>query len=264
MTRILLLFLCLLLQKQPTSNKQGAQEQINKPTTNQPAPDIQEPIGSIESQPHNDGHQDDDRAQRVKEINDRLLVVFTGVLAVVGILQIILILRQEKWMRENVKVSQENADTAKVGADALKNIYRAWVLFRWKNRGQTVGNYIFSIKNWGQTPAIIESGFFAPQVLTEEELSALPIETEYKKRLPLPHVLAPNECLELPYGNTEADSGTDWNEVYQSTKHVVWRGVVRYRDVLKPDVLHETRFCYSYTNTKGKPQVGPSEHNSTT
>jgi hypothetical protein len=259
-----LLLLCLLLQKQPAANKQSPQEQIKKPTAEQSAPNINQPVGSNESQTRNDDHKEDERTQRVKEINDRLLVIFTGVLALVGILQFVAIARQEKWMRENVEVSQDNARTAEASADALKHIYRPWILFRWELRGRIAGAFIFSIKNWGQTPALVECCFFAPKVMTLEELTNLPVETDYKGPLRHPHMLAPSESFELPNGYCEPDSGGSWNEVYRGTKRLVWSGVVRYRDILNPDILHETRFCYWYAPNHGHPQVGASEQNTAT
>lgn len=119
--RIALLLLCLLLQKQPTTNKQSSQEQAQKPTTEQSTPEIKQPIRAADSQVRNEDHQEDERAQRVKEINDTLLVIFTGLLVLVGTLQAIAIFRQEKWMRSNVAVARLAAEAAKKSADVAES-----------------------------------------------------------------------------------------------------------------------------------------------
>ena len=100
--------------------------------------------------------------------------------------------------------------------------------------------------------------------MTLEELASLPVETEYMGTLRHPHILAPNESFELPNGYSEHDSGGSWVEVYKGMKRLVWRGVVRYSDILNPDILHETRFCYWYAPNEGWPQVGASEQNTAT
>jgi hypothetical protein len=90
----LLLLVLLLLQKQPTADKQGPQEQVQKPVANQTVSDVRQKPEAVvtqarpvESQVADNTHKEQDRAQTVKEINDTLLVIFTGLLAVVGLLQ---------------------------------------------------------------------------------------------------------------------------------------------------------------------------------
>ncbi len=184
MPRILLLLLCLALQKQPAANKQGAQEQVKKPSIDQPATETRQPnseavvkqVRPVESQiPAND-HKEQDRAQRIKEINDTLLVIFTGLLFVVGALQAAAIFRQEKWMRRNVKIAEDSVDAAKKSADAaytsseftretIKKSERAEVLLHLtkitsKPNVFSDGWLELTIRNFGRTRAVDVSGKF--------------------------------------------------------------------------------------------------------
>jgi hypothetical protein len=137
---ILTLLLCLTAfaqsQKQSASNKQDPQKSVQKSAANQTAPETgqkkTEPTGKqvqpIESQIPTEDHKESDRAQRVKEINDTLLVIFTFFLVVVGALQWWILCRHEKWMKRNVAIARSSADAAHNIADHLARSERAWVL----------------------------------------------------------------------------------------------------------------------------------------
>jgi hypothetical protein len=182
MPRTLLLLLCLVLQKQPAANKQGAQEQVKKPPIDQPATETRQSnseavvkqVRPVESQiPAND-HKEQDRAQRVKEINDTLLVVFTGLLFVVGALQAAAIFRQEKWMRENVGIAKEAADAALLNAQAAIAAARPWVSIFAIYNGEV---FTFKAENLGNTPAEVVS--YASGMVLVDRAENLPVPPIY-------------------------------------------------------------------------------------
>ena len=181
----LLLLVLLLLQKQPTADKQSPQEQVQKPAANQTVPDVRQKPKTVvtqarpvESQAADNTHKEQDRAQTVKEINDTLLVIFTGLLAIVGLLQWRVLTKHETWMKRNVRVvievakaARKNADAAKVSADAAKDSFqsvidseRAWVVADVPRiqtdiaSGQSV-RALCTVRNRGKTMArVIEKG----------------------------------------------------------------------------------------------------------
>jgi len=65
-----------------------------------------------------------------KTTTDRWLMIFTGVLAGVAFLQFIAMLRQEKWMRTNVKISENVSNATRESADASVNTSRPILLPR--------------------------------------------------------------------------------------------------------------------------------------
>lgn len=176
----LLLFLVLAIstaaaqsQKQTTPNKQGSQEQVQKSSANQNVTDViqQKPEAVVtqarpaEGQVHADTPKKNDWPQTVKEINDTLLVIFTGVLAYVGYLQWKTLRNHEKWMKRNVAIAKQTADAAKKSADvadlALRSAERAEitlescgvlgelmngadcrVILEFKNSGRTAAQYV--------------------------------------------------------------------------------------------------------------------------
>jgi hypothetical protein len=280
-TRILLLVL-LLLQKQPPTDKQGSQEQIQKPATNQPVPDArqQKPEAivtqarPVESQASAEIHKEQDRAQTVKELNDTLLVVFTGLLVAVGVLQWLTFRQHEKWMGKNVDVVQKIADaadanikTAEASTNTLKNINRAWVLFNWNQRPMsTAEQFEISVINWGPTPARIEFSFFGWKILTKEELANLPVPPIYGPSGNLDgRMLAPKEPITIESGDAKRSAENDWQYIYNGAKVFVWYGVVKYRDILDASVLHETAFCHWYSSKRTGLHIGgPTEYNKAT
>jgi hypothetical protein len=85
--------------------KQATQEQIKKPAANQTVPEgtQQNPEAVIKQVSPSEGQvtastsKQNDWPQTVKEINDTLLVIFTGVLALVGYLQWKTLRQHERW-----------------------------------------------------------------------------------------------------------------------------------------------------------------------
>jgi hypothetical protein len=115
--------------------------------------------------------------QAVKEVNDSLLVIFTGVLAYVGYLQWRTLREHGRWMKENVKIAEKAADAARKSADAaydsseftrdtIKKSERAEVLLLLVRTVPKAGSFYESsleltIKNFGRTRAVNVSGNFS-------------------------------------------------------------------------------------------------------
>jgi hypothetical protein len=114
------------LQNATSPNKPNTP--LTKPTDVEPA----KQVPPITSPPRSEPRAELNGEQRVKEINDTLLVFFTGILAVVSYLQYRTLREHEKWMRQNVEVAKASADAAKKSADtselALRIAERADVL----------------------------------------------------------------------------------------------------------------------------------------
>jgi hypothetical protein len=98
------------LQNATSPNKPNAP--VTNPTTVEPT----KQVTPITSSPKSEPLAEQNGGQRVKEINDTLLVSFTGILALVGYLQYRNLREHEKWMRQNVEVAKAAADAAKKSA----------------------------------------------------------------------------------------------------------------------------------------------------
>jgi hypothetical protein len=145
-----LLLICVLVaisqsQQQPAPHKKNAQEEIQKPAANQPVSNnLPKQKWAAESQMTPDTNKEQDRAQTVKEINDTLLVIFTGVVAIFAWLQWRVLCEHEEWMQKHdakleqlAKAAGDNATAAKSAATTAQehvslivNKERARVLFQ--------------------------------------------------------------------------------------------------------------------------------------
>src|SRR5208282_3644074 len=134
MRHFLLLLLCLSAtaqsQRQTTINKQNPQQEIQKPSANQPIAKSSESV-AVQSKVSTNIHQEQDRAQRVKEVNDTLLVIFTGLLVAVGYLQWLVLRKHEEWMKKHdakleklANAAEQNAVAAKLNTEILKESQR--------------------------------------------------------------------------------------------------------------------------------------------
>jgi hypothetical protein len=263
-------------QKQPATNKQSPQEQKQKTAINQPVSDTQqqgaEPVAKptlpVQNQAAINAYQQQDRAQSIKEINDTLLVIFTGLLVGVGFLQWRVLRKHEEWMQKHdanlvklVNAAVTSANATDAGTIALKNIYRAWVLIVWR-QGSVAEQFDLSLKNWGQTPARIEYMTLRETVVTGEDFSKLQSPDTFTSA---PQTIAPSETTPVRLVNARSVANLDWDVVFHGKKSCVWYGVIAYRDVLDPSLLHETGFCFWYNGRHvGLNIGGPPEYNKAT
>jgi hypothetical protein len=269
----LLLLVLLLLQKQPTADKQGTQEQQQKPAASQSVPDVrqQKPEAvvtqarPVDSQVAVNTQKEQDRAQTVKEINDTLLVIFTGLLAIVGLLQWRVLTKHETWMKRNVRVvievakaARKNADAAKVSADAAKDSFqsvidseRAWVVADAPRvqtdiaSGQSV-RVLCTVRNRGKTMArVIAKGENYSIEATPDNLAASP---DYGKPADWPDgvVLSPASESVLTRTLQVANSET-WQRVSNGSMVLFVFGFVKYLDVFNRE--HESRYIFRFETT---------------
>ncbi len=193
------------------------------------------------------------------------LALFTGVLAVVGVLQWIALHRQAGHLRHGLNIAQKSAEAARLSAQAIINSERPWIITRVLLREvkvPTKGNDVhsvvakkfltFTISNIGKTPAQIVS-VFSGHKYTDcgEQLPDLP---DYSAEVSLEQqrILAPHERWN--YENWPTATVSISGKWY-------WRyGRVVYRNVLDSS-RHETCFCFLYSEPLNEFIVGgPSEY----
>jgi hypothetical protein len=165
------------------------------------------------------------------------------------------------------EISETTANAAKASADALVNAERPWITATVRRTvkdipvvrdGMTVPNshdlvsyFDFVLTNHGRTPAEI----FAVRAKTERTKKgvdgglASDMDPDYGLDV-LQHVklLAPGAewVPDLDTVNLFVRGYSDLKEIRNTQLHLIFWGVVLYRDQFRPDMAHETRFCYTY------------------
>jgi hypothetical protein len=158
----------------------------------------------------------------------------------------------------NAVAAKSSAETAQRQTDALKNIYRAWVLFGWEH-GDVAEQFRLVFRNWGQTPAKIELAAFKEVIWDKDSLGGIPKADVFFVTQP---ILAPSESMPISSVNAKLAAGKEWGDVYSGKKVCVWYGTVQYKDILDPTISHETTFCYWYSAQRiGLYVGGPAEYN---
>ena len=171
---------------------------------------------------------------------------------------------------QNVEV-KKSADAAKDNADALINSERPWVVpkirkdVKWidsigtdetdestygKPVKKRVVYFTFLITNLGRTPAEVFAIRGRPTLTKHGINGGLEDPPDYGEELVFMQVrmLAPGEewiydDIDLEY--RWADKKT-WKDIENFSLHIIFKGVVLYRDTLRREVVHESRFCYTY------------------
>jgi hypothetical protein len=173
--------------------------------------------------------------------------------------------------QKNAAAAQTHAAVAEASTGTLKNIYRAWALVGSRYiSGSPPDKVEIFIKNWGQTPCKIEFASCDYTVLLPKDISRLPVPADYgSRKIAVPKMLAPQEDTPLVYLDAQevvkSRRDDQWREVSYGLKEVVCYGIVRYRDVLDPSILHESAFCYSYSGQRIRYGIcGPAEYNKAT
>ena len=277
--RVVILSIVLLQsQQQAAPYKQNSKQAVQKPSVDQAiAPPRQEPPKvsaaqprPLESQVSPDTHKEQDRAQTVKEINDTLLVIFTGLLFIVGVLQWRVLQKHEEWMKKHdarleqlADAANENAKAAKLNAVASVSAARPWVSI---SGSYNSGTYTFTAINYGNTPAEIVS--YSANFTFVDRVENLTLPPEYK------NWKKPSFALLSPGGTTDGaalELGTyDTNTIIISdrTKPImIFYFRILYKNPIEsgdPSIRnHESRMCFWYRSKSGQyPQVGgPQDYN---
>jgi hypothetical protein len=174
---------------------------------------------------------------------------------------------QTDVLEKSVAATEKNATAAKASADALVNAERPWITASIRKTvkkvpfvrdGVTVSNttqpvtyFNFILKNLGRIPAEIIAVRGEPQITDEGIDGGLSQEEEPDYGLPTTlrqvKMLAPQEEWEYDELLTLFHYSPEQRERIRTQKdHIIFTGVVQYKDALTPDVIHETRFCYTY------------------
>jgi len=175
--------------------------------------------------------------------------------------------RATQALRESIPHQQKAAEAASRNTEALINAERAWVTATVKKtiesvpvsqHGLAVASYEnvsffhFVLTNLGRTPAEI----FAVRAKTEPKKGidggfASDEEPVYNSTN-LQHVrlLAPKEEWEPNLDTVNlfwrGYPDVEKEKIRSTELRIIFWGVVLYRDQFRPDVTHETRFCYTY------------------
>jgi|SRR5580704_1344361 hypothetical protein len=175
---------------------------------------------------------------------------------------------QTNVLEKSVAAAEKNAAAAKDSAVALINAERPWVTatirktvvkgapYKRNDLPQDlykhdVSHFNFFLKNLGRIPAEIIAIRGDPQITdegidgglsqTDEPDYGLPVVLQHAK------MLAPQEEWEYDAQLTLFHYTPKQMERIRTMKdHIIFKGVVLYKDALSPDVTHETRFCYTY------------------
>lgn len=250
-------------QKQPATNKQGPQKQIEKSAVNQTVPDTSRPGTVSETQFYTYNRQESERGETIKEISDVLLAIFTLALVWVGWQQWRTLRKHETWMEKNVAVVTEIASAAKKNADAIVDAERAWIIATPVQDAPDLGfipdpgdspetpfndtsnRFSVSFKNTGNTPARLIDSAVVYRLFNS--LDEVPSEPNYGQR-------GPFEGLPLVKGDsigaiaflqpTSIMARSQAAAVQRQEAFMCAYGIIAYEDVFGR--ARETRFGYVY------------------
>jgi hypothetical protein len=174
------------------------------------------------------------------------------------------------------RAANTSAEAAKDSADALVNSERPWIVaslqkadetaFWFAGKEKTVFNIRFtlSFKNYGSTPAKIVSVRECPRVVKMwEDLGETPeYELDMQAEFVNERLLVPNESWDYTYTDVQSMVPPDtFSELEAGKRLFVYYGRIQYRDIFRPEVRHETRFCYSYRSRIATFVIeGPAEY----
>jgi len=220
---------------------------------------------------------------------DKIVAIATVVYAVVTVVMFREIRRQTEATRGQAEIAETAANAAKQSADAFVNSERPWVLLDWERSAVKIerpylvaiedrldalaSNCLFSMKNFGRTPAKVLSG---KAVLRIGESPVEPPEIEIEKL-----DSGAEFVFIFPQGETRAGearlptmhvSKNDREAVSKGIKFLWLCGIFRYVDTfIRKDKVepYVTTFCYLYeTRTNASHPFwqlgGPQDYNRAT
>ena len=198
-------------------------------------------------------------ARAEKDTYDHALVICTGLLVIVGAFQIIFLWR-------TVNAARDNAQAAKLNAQALINSERAWVMadLRWRDRKRIIGlntqkslvDLDLFCENDGKTPAWITEARVRLELV--DSVPPEPIfdprrDGDFLELRLIPMTVKGKQVFKVDCG---CDGG--WN----SGKTKMIYGFVRYRDVFESN--RESRFGYTFTPSDDLERITNSKYNENT
>jgi hypothetical protein len=175
-------------------------------------------------------------------------------LVIVAAVTAVFILGQAREMKAATEEMRKSTKAAMSSVNALVSAERPW-LNTSAERGPGMLEYKFSVTNLGRTPALIIGA-----MTCRHSGPDLPEEPEYPEGMAgvedLMNVsqnvrmLAPGEhwdfyTMDLTH-YTKQFKEWELKAILNGESKFFFYGKIKYRDVFKPDALHETRFCYLY------------------
>lgn len=207
-----------------------------------------------------------------KDPYDKALVIATCALVIVGGFQIF-------YLWRTVKATRDNAEAARIGAQAVINSERAWLL--WERETAVIldpieiqtrpATVFFDFKNYGRTVARMiawKFGLYITDVVDGPDSSCFDVEgTRFN-----PTILPQGETFPnfATFMNGQFLRRQDLDDILQHGTKMLWLcGIIRYEDALNPSVVHETKFCRRYRVWIAGQEpmfflAGPDECNSAT
>jgi hypothetical protein len=177
--------------------------------------------------------------------------------------------------RDAASAAKDNAEAARIASETLINAERPWIIpkirktIKWidsieldaesgkaKPIQRRAVYFTFSISNQGRTPAEVFAIQGQPNLTDKGIHGGLTDPPDYGLDIHFDHVI-----MLAPRGRWDyTDIGLDIRDLGEETFKLLtaegprwhWRfkGRVLYRDVFKPQVVHESRFCYTYFNMR--------------
>jgi hypothetical protein len=187
----------------------------------------------------------------------RELAIFTGLLVLVGFLQagifywqgtvfrrtLNAIQGQTSVLQESISVARTSASAATVSADALVAAERAWL------DGDVVGNlnvrpnFSLNIRNHGRTPAQFLGCEISSDCL-EEGTECRPERFSSKQTYNFGWLIASGANRDITNSLSPENIFHDWDAVASGKKTGMVYVVLKYRDVIVEERMHETHFGY--------------------
>jgi hypothetical protein len=176
--------------------------------------------------------------------NDHWIDIFTGVLCLIGVIQIgvyVVILKASR-LAERAWISLEVRNI--IGMEEIESIRQNTALL---NDPETVGYQLiaeYSLINSGKTPARLIEGAIRFDLV---DINSLPSEPVYERIIPIPYLIAPQG---RPF-NSVAGMFFNKNEItefIQQRRAFMLFGFVRYRDI--HNKLRQSRFALIGQNAR--------------
>lgn len=266
-----------------TKQTKGTQK-IDHQAANEPPIPSEVTIGTqynMESIPHDDHAQVADKERNEQDLKIQgQLALFTGLLVLVGLLQLGALVWQACVFNEHkakfdelAKAATSNATAALLHAKAIINAERPWMLVEYEYRKtQELEGIGFYAINKGETPAEIVEAHFEQEILPYIP-DELPIPPIYRTPIFIPkrgdNLIVNEERWNLNpvpiHPESWIDNSMKRDAVENAREFVYFYGVIVYRDMLHdssdPSGLHYTRFCFVYDFfVKALLPTGPNDY----
>jgi hypothetical protein len=164
--------------------------------------------------------------------------------------------RQTTHLKNSVIAAKDGVEAALLNARAVIDSERPWIEIELGpieseplgKTESTLFNCSIRIKNHGRTVALIESVHIGFDSLNTQFPVGQPLDGVTRNFYSL---LGSGQTVAV--GSFDADSLPDWHSILNGTKRGFLQVIVKYRDVLKGIVIHETSVVYIFQNSLEDP-----------